>query len=306
MKVLIAEDDPISRHLLERLLVQWSYDVVATTDGVEAWYLLQQPDAPRLAILDWMMPDMDGIEICREVRRQIIEPYTYLLLLTAKTQKQDLIEGMQAGADDYITKPFDPDELRVRLRAGRRILELQEHLIAAREAARFPSTHDALTGLWNREAILTVLRRELARERGRHGTVGVVLANLDHFRDFNTVYGRLAGDLALREVSRRLRGAVSIFDTLGRYAGAEFLVVIPDCTPEAARQRAERVCSCIGDTSIDTLGGGVSVSLTVGVATSDPASDADTLLRAAEEAVRRGKKAGGNRIEATLALAAHG
>jgi diguanylate cyclase (GGDEF)-like protein len=300
--ILVADDDPIGRHLLERLLVQWSYDVVVASDGDEAWWTLSREDGPRLAILDWMMPGMDGVEICRELRRQMPQPYTYILLLTAKTQKSDLIEGMQAGADDYITKPFDPDELRVRLRAGRRILDLQEHLIAAREAARFPATHDALTGLWNREAILAVLRRELAYPASSSRPVSALLVEIDYFKSVGATYGQLVGDLVLREVSSRVRSHARILDSVGRYAGAEFLVVLPDCEAEEARGQADLICASVGEAPIDTLSGSVCITTSIGVATSEGDLDADGLLRAIEAAVRRAASQGGSRVEVAASV----
>jgi len=133
MKILIAEDDPAFRDLLESLLVKWEYEVVVARDGNEAWQTLQKSDAPRLAILDWTMPGMNGVEICRKLRTETGKPYTYLLLLTAHRLDEDLVAGMEAGADDYLTKPLKINELRVRLNAGRRIVELQDELISARE-----------------------------------------------------------------------------------------------------------------------------------------------------------------------------
>jgi two-component system cell cycle response regulator len=160
MRILIAEDDPVSRRLLEAKLVKWDYEVVVTKDGNEAWLALQEKNALPLAILDWMMPGMDGVEVCRKVRERSKEPYTYIILLTALQQEEDLVAGMEAGADDYIAKPFKSNELKVRLRAGRRIIELQDELITAREALRAKATHDPLTGLWNHEEILRILDRE--------------------------------------------------------------------------------------------------------------------------------------------------
>ncbi len=296
MKILVADDDSISRHLLERLLVQWNYEVVTAADGDEAFWILQKDDGPRLAILDWMMPTMDGVEICRELRRQRTEPYVYILLLTAKTQKEDLIEGLDAGADDYLTKPFDPDELRVRLRAGRRILELQEHLIASREAARFPSTHDALTGIWNREAALAVLRRELAQPHTPDRPTSVILADLDHFQSVNATYGRLVGDLILREMARRIK-SVRLFDVVGRYGGAAFLVVMPDADEQEAQVLAAKVCAVISQNPVDTLGGAVQVTASLGVATARAGTDSAALLRAAENAVAKAKSHGRCRVE---------
>jgi light-regulated signal transduction histidine kinase (bacteriophytochrome) len=130
MRILIAEDDPAFRHLLEDMLVQWGYDVVVARDGNEAWRALQAADVPQIAILDWMMPEMDGLELCRKVRQEMPEPYTYIILLTSQQRDEDLVTGMEAGADDYITKPYKTSELRVRLKAGRRIIELQNELAA--------------------------------------------------------------------------------------------------------------------------------------------------------------------------------
>ena len=168
--VLIAEDDPIFRRILESWFKKWDYRVTAVENGVDAWEVLQREDAPQLVILDWMMPGMDGIEVCRRIRSRDQGLYRYVLLLTAKDDKQDVIAGLEAGADDYLTKPFDVDELRARVRAGKRILDLQAALIRAKEDLQFAAAHDALTGLWNRGAIIDLLKREVSR-RQRSGEV---------------------------------------------------------------------------------------------------------------------------------------
>jgi PleD family two-component response regulator len=172
VKILIADDSIVSRHLLEATLRKWGYEVTVACDGAEALETLQQEDAPALAILDWMMPGMTGLEVCRRLRQRSREPYTYILLLTSKSQKEDLIEGMEAGADDYIIKPFDQHELQVRLRAGTRLVDLQAELLSAREALREQATKDSLTHLWNRSSILDHLARELSRSAREKGPVG--------------------------------------------------------------------------------------------------------------------------------------
>ncbi len=298
MKILIADDEPIVRYLLELFLRKWSYDVVVAADGGQAWEALKGENAPRLAILDWMMPGMDGVEICRQVRKQAGQPYTYILLVTTKAQKQDIIEGLEAGADDYLTKPFESEELRVRLRAGRRILELQEQLVATREALEFKATHDALTGLWNHAEILETLKKELARARREEAPVGVVLADLDNFKRVNDTYGHLAGDAALRETAQRMRNSVRAYDSLGRYGGEEFLIILPGCHPPAVKQ-AERIRACVSAAPIDTPESPVTVTLSMGVANYEGMQqpDMDTLLRAADAALYRAKNAGRNRVE---------
>src|SRR5580704_1850683 len=185
VKVLIAEDNVISRLLLEKLLLKWGYEVIQACDGDQAWRVLQEGDSPRLVILDWMMPGMTGLDVCREVRKRVGRPYAYVLLVTAREEKHDVIQGFEAGADDYLTKPFFPEELHARLRVGLRILELEDKLLASQEALQYKATHDELTGLVNRASITDMLRRELARAQRSGGTCGVLLADMDHFKTVN-------------------------------------------------------------------------------------------------------------------------
>jgi len=166
MRILIADDSVVSRHLLEATLRKWGYEVVVADDGLEAWNVLQGENPPRLAILDWVMPGLTGPEVCSRVRessRNKDLDYTYIVLLSSKSQREDLIEGLEAGADDYLTKPFDQHELKVRLRAGTRIIDLQRELVSAREELREQATKDFLTRIWNRSSILDVLNRELSQ-----------------------------------------------------------------------------------------------------------------------------------------------
>jgi diguanylate cyclase (GGDEF)-like protein len=286
---------------LERFLQQWGYEVVSASDGDEAWWILQREDAPRLAILDWMMPGMDGATICREVRKRTGQPYTYLLLLTARSQKEDIVEGLEAGADDYLTKPFDANELRVRLRAGRRILDLQEYLLSSSEAQRYPATHDFLTGLWNREAVLGILR-QLTRAPRQGATVGEIRASLDHFKHINNTYGPRAGDAILREAARRARSGVRIYDSIGRYSGGEFLIVAPGCEGRELLALAENLRQGMAAEKVDIIGGSVPVTISLGVALTaeQTASDSDSLLQAAAAALHKAKMSGRNRVESSF------
>src|SRR4051794_17238522 len=227
MRVLAAEDNPVFQSMLRSMLNKWGYSPIMARDGNEAWRILESENAPRLAVLDWMMPGIDGVEICRRLRSLNPEPYIYILLLTARTESQDLIEGMDAGADDYLTKPFNAHELRVRLHAGRRILDLQEELLKAREALRKQATHDGLTGLLNRTGILEKLDDELSRATRTGTPVSVLMADLDLFKSINDTRGHLAGDAVLREAARRLKAAARRYDSVGRYGGEEFLIVLP-------------------------------------------------------------------------------
>lgn len=297
MRILVAEDDPVSRRLLEATLNKWGYQVIACSDGISAIQALQRPDAPSLALLDWMMPGMDGVQVCRELRQGICEPYTYVLLLTAKNQRSDIITGLEAGADDYIIKPFDANELRMRLRAGRRILDLQAELIFAREELRDQATRDSLTRLWNRAAIFDILQSELGRARRGDASVSVILADLDHFKRINDTYGHLVGDAVLRETASRMRSAVRPYDEIGRYGGEEFLLVLPNCGTDAAVALGERLQKAISEEAIILDEGAIPITLSLGVATSEATIDMHEFLAAADAALYRAKDNGRNRLE---------
>ena len=241
MRILIADDESVSRRMLQVLLGKWGYDVVTAEDGDAAWENLKSPDAPRMALLDWMMPGQNGVDVCRMLRKLRPEPYTYILLLTAKDAKESVVEGLESGADDYLTKPFNPQELKARIRVGLRLLDLEDNLVQAREAMRFKATHDTLTGVWNRGAILETLEREVWRSRREGPSLGVLIADLDHFKSVNDTYGHLAGDAVLREVTKKMQADVRPYDAVGRYGGEEFLVLLPGCSGSETRDKAERL-----------------------------------------------------------------
>jgi two-component system cell cycle response regulator len=299
LRILVAEDNPIFQSVLRSMLTKWGYDALVVHNGLEAWQVVQGPDAPRLAILDWMMPGMDGVEVCRHVRAEVREPYIYLLLLTARTAAQDLVEGMDAGADDYLTKPFNAHELRVRLRAGRRIIELQEQLLLTREALRLQATQDGLTGLLNRMAILEALKNELARADREPKPIATLMVDLDHFKQVNDTYGHLAGDAVLREAACRMKGAVRSYDAVGRYGGEEFLIVLPGCEGSDAQAHAERIRQAIAGAPFPIFHGqALRVTCSIGVSCrrSPAPSETDTLIRDADLALYQAKNAGRDQV----------
>jgi diguanylate cyclase (GGDEF)-like protein len=302
-RILIAEDDPISRRMLQAFLSKWGYQVDAVADGAEAWAILEQPDAPQLAVLDWMMPGLEGPQVCRRVRELAERPYTYILLLTARGQKDDLLRGLESGADDYLTKPFDAQELRARLRVGERILDLQSSLITAREELRFRATHDVLTGIPNRATVLEAAQRECSRQVREGGPFSVIILDLDHFKHINDTYGHLCGDQVLREAARRLTVCVRTYDTVGRYGGEEFLVVAPTTDGPGSLALAERIRQAIEDPPVETENGPVHITVSCGVASSDRDSPlaAGDLLRLADEALYRAKAQGRNKSELAAA-----
>jgi two-component system, cell cycle response regulator len=298
-RILIAEDDPVSRRMLEAFLQKWGYHVVAAEDGLDALRILESEESPPLAILDWMMPGLEGPQVCQRVRAHSDRPYAYILLLTARSQKDDLLRGLESGADDYLTKPFDAPELRARLHVGQRILELQNGLIAAREELRFRATHDELTGLANRRVLLDAIAREHSRQLRQGGNFGVVLIDLDHFKKINDTHGHLAGDAALKEVSRRMVACVRPYDTVGRYGGEEFVIVAPSCERSGAVMLAERILTSLRSLPIETDRGPLSVTVSCGVAVSSAAKpiEPQELLRMADEALYRAKEHGRDRSE---------
>lgn len=298
MRILIADDSIVSRHLLNATLRKWGYDVVVASDGNEAWNALQEPNAPALAILDWVMPGMTGPEVCKLVRQRAKEPYTYILLLTSKSLREDLIEGMEAGADDYITKPFDQHELQVRLRAGTRILELQAQLVTAREALREQATKDFLTRLWNRSSVLEILHRELIRGEREHRPVGVVLVDLDNFKTINDTYGHLAGDVVLQETARRLQASIRPYDSIGRYGGEEFLIILPGCDEPDGFSQGERLRLALCSEPIVFPEAQCILTGSFGGTSALPGhrGTSESLIRTADDALYRAKREGRNRV----------
>ncbi len=297
MKVLIADDSATSRAMLRSALTRWGYDVVMAENGKEALDILSTDDPPPMAVLDWVMPELTGPEVCRRVRETLREPYTYILLLTSKNTKGETVEGLEAGADDYVVKPFDQHELQVRLRAGQRIIDLQLNLLQAREELRERASKDLLTMLPNRSAIAHTLENEISRCHRDHRTVGIILLDLDHFKKVNDTMGHFAGDAVLRETAVRLRSNMRPYDQVGRYGGEEFLVVLPNCDLEQAANQAERMRHRLHATTMLVDGHELQVSASFGVTISDGSERGpDVFVRVADEALYRAKANGRNRI----------
>ncbi len=295
MKILIAEDDSLSRMMLEKILKQAGYEVTGVNNGASALQELIAQDPPRLALLDWVMPQKDGVEVCRELRR-LDKAYTYVILLSSKESKRDIVKGLESGADDYLTKPYDGEELKARLRAGERILELEDRLVEARESMRFQATHDLLTSLWNRGVIVELLSREIQRSRREKACVAVMLCDVDHFKKVNDQHGHAAGDDVLREVARRLQQCVRSYDMVGRYGGEEFLVILNNCNIASAEARAENLRTAIASKPIPARSESLTVSMSIGLAFSTDFENraVDEILQSADTALYAAKAAGRN------------
>ncbi len=282
-----------------RILQKSGYEVVTAENGALALEELSREDGPRLALLDWMMPEMDGLEVCRQVRNRRGQPYIYITLLTSKMSNNDVVSGLEAGSDDYLTKPCNPEELKARLRTGQRVLHLEDTLVEAREEMRFKATHDALTGLWNRGAILALLRSELNASAQEHAPVSLLLCDVDHFKHVNDVHGHLVGDEMLRQVAVRLQDSVRSQDAVGRYGGEEFLILLKGCASAQVRDRAERVRESVACGSFPIEDGALSMSLSVGTLAVDDWNRAlpiEPLLKEVDAALYLAKSTGRNRI----------
>lgn len=290
MKVLIADDQVHACQLLAGLLRRWGYETVAVHDGLSALEGLRDDGGPRLALLDWLMPGLDGIEVCRRLRQDVHRPYPYLILVTGQGGRQQMLEGLEAGADDFLAKPVDEAELRARLAAGRRVVTLQEQL-------RNLATRDPLTGLWNRAAILDLMAHELSRARREGSPVGVLLADVDHFKRVNDTLGHLAGDHVLRQASRRMLASLRPYDLMGRFGGEEFLILLPGCDGATALRLAGRLCEAVAAEPFAWEGERVDVTLSLGVSAwpEGERADAVALLRAADLALYEAKRGGRNR-----------
>jgi diguanylate cyclase (GGDEF)-like protein len=295
MKILIAEDETVQRRLLEGLLKRWGHEVITASDGQQAWAALTAEEPPDLAILDWIMPGMDGLRVCRELRKNSDRKYIYIILLTARDRTQDLVEAMEAGADEYLVKPFDAQELKARLIAGKRILDLQEQLVCANRTLQFQATHDPLTTLFNRGAIVRILENELARSLRDRQPTSIILIDIDHFKKINDTRGHSAGDAVLRRAAQRMHSSVRGYDSVGRYGGEEFLIVLPGCSLHMAAQRAEQIRIMLGEPSPDASE--LSITASMGVAVARGKTVVDELLACADDALYQAKRNGRNRVE---------
>lgn len=298
MKILVADDSEMTRMILQGRLTQWGYEIISARDGYEAWNILQKKGRPRIILLDWMMPNMNGIDLCKKIRKHIKEPYIYIILLTAKKGKQDLIEAMDAGADDFISKPFDPHILKVRLRAGKRITNLQDELIAAREKLRIQATHDSLTQLFNRAELMNMMARELSRSRRDNSSIGILMIDIDFFKSINDTHGHLVGDEILIKLAEQMRQCTRRYDTIGRYGGEEFIIVLPQCGESEVHCVAERLRQTVCNDHYKTQEGPVHVSISLGatwVTPSEQKCDEVDLIKIADQALYAAKHQGRNK-----------
>lgn len=284
--------------MVSSLVRRLGYEPHEASNGLEALAALRSPRPPRLAVLDWVMPGLDGVRLCRTIRCEGAERYTYIILLTAKDSTEEMVEGLDSGADDLVAKPVEAEVLRARLRSGQRVLELQEQLIEARERLREQASRDALTGIWNRGRILEIMNEVIARSSREQRSFGLIMCDLDHFKRINDTYGHLAGDQVLRHAAQQLRAGLRSYDHIGRYGGEEFLIILPDCDAAQTHEIAERLRQSLCDSAALYRDELIPITLSAGTLVHTPHQETvalDLLLRA-DEFLFAAKRSGRNRV----------
>jgi diguanylate cyclase (GGDEF)-like protein len=298
MKVLVAEDEKISRLRLVKFLEGIGCEVISCEDGLEAWNIINSDDAPNFLILDWMMPGMDGVEMCRKARELNREPYTFIMLLSSKGEHEDVVKGMEAGADDYIVKPFNQNELKVRLSAGSRIVQLNEDLLNARNILEKQAVNDSLTGMFNRHYMVEVLGKEFSSALRYQTELSCLLLDIDYFKEINDNYGHPFGDFVLREFANCLKQEARKMDIPFRYGGEEFLILLPNTDVEGAQYVAEKIRVACEEKTYDDGTNSAKATVSIGIASVklNKPLEAKELIAYADKALYRAKAEGRNRV----------
>lgn len=295
MKILIVDDELLTIKNLKYSFEQDNYEVESTDDSDEALkrIITNEYDA---IILDLILPETDGLEFCQKIREISNVP---ILVLSANNEDMSKILALEYGADDYITKPFMPEELEVRLRVGKRILDLQQSLKEALEVQRYQAQHDRLTGIFNHVEILNILEKELDRAGRQNGDLAVIMGDLDHFKKVNDTYGHVAGDAVLVEVAARMKNNIRLYDSAGRYGGEEFLLVLPGCTTDEVMIIAHRILESISKDPVMFNNIPIKVTISLGAAVHGTGDNTSTteLVQLADTALYKAKQNGRNRVE---------
>ncbi len=297
MRILIVDDDHFQRALLEMVVKKTGYEVVTAQDGAIAWKMMEE-ERFRMVITDWLMEGMDGIELIKRIRAADWPGYTYTLLITAREGRASIIDGLRSGADDYLAKPFDEDELLARIAIGERVLKLEDKLVE--QAQR-----DALTGLFNRRALYDHVRREMHRSARNGLSLGLIMADIDHFKNINDTWGHISGDRVLVHLAGIMREATRAYDHIGRWGGEEFLILLPESDYEKTRIVAERIRSSVEVSPAVAINGQeVHLTVSLGFGSFVPGREVqeiEPMISAVDDALYQAKASGRNQACATRA-----
>lgn len=303
MRILVADDDAGSRLVAQAAVQALGHECVTAHDGAAAWQLVQDFD-PEVLVTDWEMPGLDGVQLCRAIRQSERDSYTYIILLTASADRAHVLEGMEAGADDYLTKPLEPFELQAGLLAASRVTTLYAELGRIRVQLAVQARIDPLTGLRNRLALREDLNLLHYNGERYQRSYGLALCDVDYFKPYNDSYGHQAGDAALRGVADALTAELRLGDTVYRYGGEEFLLLFPEQDVEGAVLAAHRIRRAILALCIEHSAGvpGGLLTVTFGVSAYQPgsASSTESLLAEADRALYHGKASGRNAVAASI------
>lgn len=299
--ILLAEDNPVSRKMLEKMLLKKGFEVTSVENGRQALELFKEKFFP-IILSDWLMPEMEGPELCRAIRGLKSKGYVYIVLLTAKDTKDDIISGLEAGADDYLIKPAHHAELIARLKNGLRILELERSLKTANEEIRALSITDPLTGIYNRGYLNERLPQEIKRSIRYQRALSIIMADIDHFKNVNDSYGHLAGDTVLKGFVQCIIASIrDQIDWAARYGGEEFVVVLPETDFKGAKLLAKRLRKAVSQEKHILNGDKIQITASFGVTGFSPATQtghitAEKLLRQADESLYQAKHEGRDRV----------
>lgn len=303
MKILVADDDSISQKMIRRILEDLGHEVLIADDGLGAWEIIQT-EKLRMVITDWVMPIMDGLELCRMVRQNQTNGYVFIFMLTTINESSGIIKGLEAGADDYLTKPFSRAEFAARLKTGLRILDLESSLQRANQKILQLSLTDPLTECYNKRYLLDQFPKEIRKIQRCHRPLSIIMCDIDHFKRINDIHGHPEGDRVLKEFSRRIAASIrKDFDWMARFGGEEFVVVLPETRLDQAMVFGERLRSVIAETPFDIEGTSLSITASFGITGFEATNgnvlpSSEEVIKTADELLYRSKKDGRNRMTA--------
>jgi len=312
MEILIAEDELVSRKLLKRTLETWGHTVLLAENGQQAWDIFQKENI-RFVVADWIMPVVDGVTLCTRIRSTETSGYVYFILLTGKDKKEDIVKGLAAGADDYLTKPFDREELRVRVRAGERILNLEKELKEKNEKLKGLNEKleeliriDPLMGIGNRRSFHEVIEKMHNRALRYKQKYGIVMCDIDNFKSYNDNYGHLSGDIILKKVAVAIKNSLRGSDEVFRYGGEEIVVIVPNQNLDTTLHVAEKLRKAVESLRIEHDGAESGImTVSCGVSAFNPKfedSKWTNVLDCADQALLQAKSSGKNRVKSNIEI----